>query len=44
MKCVKRCLKKAVGRASLSYNEMRTNLIEIEATLNNRPLTYIYDD
>ena len=41
---MKRCLKKVVGRASLSFEEMRTVLIEIEATLNNRPLTYVYDD
>ena len=40
----KRCLKKAVGRESLSFEEMRTVLIEIEATLNNQPMTYLYDD
>ena len=40
----KRCLRKAVGRKSLSFEEIRTVLIEIEATLNNRPVTYLYDD
>ena len=44
VRSVKRCLKKTVGRAYLSFEEMRTLLIEIEATLNNRPLTYVYDD
>ena len=44
VRCVKRCLKKIVGRAFLSFEEMRTLLIEIEGTLNNRPLTYVYDD
>ena len=44
VRSMKRCLKKTVGRASLSFEEMRTLLIEIEATLNNRPLTYVYDD
>ena len=41
---VKRCLKKVVGRTSLSFEEARTVLVEIEATLNNRPLTYLYDE
>ncbi|CAB3977862.1 Hypothetical predicted protein [Paramuricea clavata] len=41
---VKRCLKKSIGRATLSFEELRTILIEIESTLNNRPITYIYDD
>ena len=40
---MKHCLK-TVGQAYLSFEEMHTLLIEIEATLNNRPLTYIYDD
>ncbi|XP_073239982.1 uncharacterized protein [Porites lutea] len=28
----------------LTFEEPRTLVVEIEATLNNRPLTYIYDD
>jgi hypothetical protein len=44
VRSVKRCLKKAVGRASLSFGELRTLLVEIESTLNNRPLTFMYDD
>ena len=38
---VKRCLKKTIGRSTLSFDELATALVEIESTLNNRPLTYI---
>ena len=44
IKSTKRCLKKQIGRTSLTFEEIRTILVEIEATLNNRSLTYIYDD
>jgi hypothetical protein len=44
IQCTKRCLKKNLGRTSLTFEELRTVLVEIEATLNNRPLTYMYDD
>ena len=37
-------MKKQIGRTSLTFEELRTILVEIEATLNNRPLTYVYDD
>jgi hypothetical protein len=36
VKSIKRCLKKVVGRAFLTFKD-RTVLIEIEGTLNNRP-------
>ena len=44
VRSVKRCLKKSVGRSLLTFEELRTLVVEIEATLDNRPLTYIYDD
>ena len=40
---VKRCLKKIVVRSTLTLEEMGTLLVEIEGTLNNCPLTYLYD-
>ena len=39
VRSVKRCLKKAIGCALLSFGELRTLLVEIGSTLNNRPLT-----
>lgn len=44
VKSVKTCLRKSIGRASLSFDELHTLLIEVEGCLNARPLTYIYDD
>ena len=41
---VKRCLKKTIGRCTLTIEELSTVMIEIESTLNNRPLTYLYSD
>ncbi len=40
----KRCLKKVVGRACLTYDELQTIIIEIEAVLNSRPLSYVSTD
>ena len=38
---MKWCLKKVIGRATLTYDELLTVITEIEANLNSRPLTYI---
>ena len=34
----------AHGTVLLTFEELRTILVEIEAILNNHPLTYVYDD
>ena len=44
MGSVKRCLKKVVGRSTLKFEEMRTLLVEVECTLNDCPLNYLYDE
>ena len=44
VRSVKNCIKKVVGRSTLNFEELRTLLVEVESTLNNRPLTYVYDD
>ena len=41
---VKRCLRKVLGNAKLSFDELSTLLTEIECTVNSRPLTYQYND
>ena len=37
---VKRCLRKVLGNAKLNLDELSTVILEIECTLNSRPLTY----
>ena len=44
VKGVKRCLRKTLGNARLSYDELSTVVIEVQGTLNVRPLTYVYEE
>ena len=41
---VKRCLRKVLHNKRVTIEELRTLLVEIEARVNNRPLTYIQED
>ena len=41
---VKRCLRKTLRNARLNYDELHTILVEVEGTLNSRPLTYVSSD
>ena len=41
---VKRCLRKVLGNARLTFDELYTILVETEGIFNSRPLTYLYDE
>ena len=42
VRSTKRCLKKILGSARLTYEELLMLLVETECILNSRPLTYAY--
>ena len=44
VRSTKRCLRKAIGSRLLTYEVLNTVLIEVEAVINSRPITYIYED
>ena len=38
------CLKKTLGRAYTTFEELQTILCEVEVAINSRPLAYVSDD
>ena len=41
---VKQAFYKVVGRSSLTWEELKDVILDVEISLNNRPLTYVEDD
>ncbi|CAB4040866.1 E3 ubiquitin- ligase DZIP3, partial [Paramuricea clavata] len=41
---LKQCLKKTIGKARLSYDELVTAVTEAESILNSRPLSYVFSE
>ena len=44
VRSTKWCLRKIMGQAKLSYDELLTALTKVEMVLNSRPLTYVSAD
>lgn len=44
VRMVKELLRRVLGNASLSFIELETFLVECEAIINSRPLSYVVDD
>jgi len=43
VRSTKSCLRKVLGKRALTCSELSTLLVEIEATINSRPLTFVGD-
>ena len=41
IRTVKLCLKKVLGNCRVSFHELHTILVEIEGSINDRPITYV---
>ena len=41
---MKRCLKNLSGRSGVDYEQLQTLLAEIKTVINNKPLTFLYDE
>ena len=44
IRIVKECLRKTLGKARLTYEELETLLLEVEMVINSRPLTYLNNE
>lgn len=44
VRSIKTAFRRCLGRANLTFEEMRTVVLEIEAIINQRPITYISED
>ena len=44
LRSTKRCLKKTLQNSRLTYEQVLTILSEIQVQINNRPLTFLYEE
>ena len=44
VRSTKRCLRKMIGQAKFSFDELLTAVTEVEAIVNSRPLSYVTSD